>query len=121
MKYIIITNNSLVKEYAGEKALLIDTDVLGVLIYSRDLVHKGHKLLSHPLSGSVKPNESPFKSVMLESQADRLDFDSLSILENAIQTVEKLNKDTKIRQWPDKIVEDFKLIDLSLIKSTGIL
>lgn len=31
----------------------------------RDRIHEGHLLLSHPLSGSVKPNETPYKSVMI--------------------------------------------------------
>jgi hypothetical protein len=43
----------------------IETDMTGVLVYVRDKIHKGHKLLTHPLSGSIKPNESPYKSVLI--------------------------------------------------------
>ncbi|MCL2078673.1 MAG: GrdX family protein [Oscillospiraceae bacterium] len=66
---IIVTNNPLVKSAyeARYQVIFEDTDILGILTKTRDLVHKGHTLLTHPLSGSVKPNETPYKTVLLSA------------------------------------------------------
>lgn len=90
-----------------------------VLIQSRDLIHKGYILLTHPLSGSVKPNESPYKSILIEEGTGTLDIDSLRIIENSIATAEKFVKIRKIPTWPKSILEDFSEIDYSLIKNAS--
>ena len=62
MKNIIITNNKYVYEkYKDTNEIKYDEDFtyLDVLEYVRNQIHKGHKLLTHPLSGSVKPNRNP--------------------------------------------------------------
>ena len=66
---ILVTNNPLVEaQYSSRfKVVFLSTSLAGVLASVRDYVHKGHKLLTHPLSGSVKPNESPYKSVLLSA------------------------------------------------------
>ena len=81
--YIIITNNPLVPQMLDEEhevdySEISYEDVLGKV---RDRIHEGHLLLSHPLSGSVKPNETPYKSVMISRKAGKLDERSLSIIE----------------------------------------
>lgn len=83
--YIIITNNPLVPQMLDEEhevdySEISYEDVLGKV---RDRIHEGHLLLSHPLSGSVKPNETPYKSVMISRKAGKLDERSLSIIEGA--------------------------------------
>lgn len=117
---MILTNNSEVAkdfeknnqmEYLEEKAYL------DVLCLARDLIHKNYTLLTHPLSGSIKPNETPFKSLALSAEPKEFDMQSLEIIENAIATTEKLLKDSKVREWPERILGDFKLIDYNLIKS----
>ena len=68
---ILVTNNPLVEaQYSSRfKVVFLNTGLAGVLTHVRDCVHKGHKLLTHPLSGSVKPNETPYKSVLLSAAA----------------------------------------------------
>ena len=68
---ILVTNNPLVEaQYSSRfRVVFLDTNLAGVLTHVRDCVHKGHKLLTHPLSGSVKPNETPYKSVLLSAAA----------------------------------------------------
>lgn len=90
---IIITNNKLVDEYYGGKRAVTWCSYQDVLYSVRDYVHKNYKLLTHPLSGSVKPNETPFKSVALEI-GDKLDFNSVEMIENAIYTYSKLQNDS---------------------------
>ena len=81
--YFIITNNPLVLEKLGETHNVIYQEISyeEVLKEVRDRIHEGHLLLSHPLSGSVKPNETPYKSVMLSKGKGEMDERSLSIID----------------------------------------
>jgi len=91
-----------------------DVSYSQILCIVRDYIHKGHVLLTHPLSGSVKPNETPFKSIIVSEKANKLDFGSLSIIEDSIACCEKFEKHRKI---PESALQDFMEIDYSLIKS----
>ncbi|MTI69565.1 MAG: GrdX protein [Firmicutes bacterium] len=119
MKEIIITNNPLVKEEL-EKIIEVEyynTDYMEILKKVRDRIHKGHKLLTHPLSGSVKPNETPYKSIMVSMDKGDLDTDSLITIENSIHTAKKFIEDLKTPDWSEEILFDFQTIDLTLIKN----
>lgn len=120
MKNILITNNSLVNEtYKNDMKIIYleELDYLNVLETVRDKIHAGHTLLTHPLSGSIKPNETPFKSVIISDEIGSLDFDSLNIIEESITTAKKFLDQKKIRNWPDRILDDFRTIDFSVITS----
>ncbi len=83
---------------------------------ARDLVHRGHRVLTAPLSGSVKPGETPYRSILLTAgDGGGLDLLSLDIMERALAIVEQ----TKIGPGTIKasILQDFQVIDLSLIES----
>jgi len=112
---IIFTNNPYVIKHHDEISRFLDTDVNGVFVSVRDVVHQGARLITHPLSGSIKPNESPYKSIMVDLAKGSLDFKSLQIVEDAIKTLEKLPKNN--RNFTEKILDDFKVIDLDLINS----
>jgi len=112
---ILVTNNPMVKEKCQSelKVEYLDADLLGILTHIRDRVHKGYKLLTHPMSGSVKPNESPYKSVLISDNPDSIDPQSVSIIEECIQTVRKFPK----KHIPEKHLHDLQTIDLALIRS----
>ena len=116
---IIITNNPMVHEkLKGEASSTIefhDTDYLGVLKAVRDKIHLGHGLLTHPLSGSVKPGETPYKTVIITGEKGSLDEKAVSIIEESTQTCVKLTKKAKKRNLNEKILADFQLIDYDLI------
>ena len=86
----IITNNPLAFEKYRDIACFFDTDVGGMFLHGRDRVHLGAKLINHPLSGSVKPNESPYKSLVLSNENGMVDFVSLKLIESAWDTLKKL-------------------------------
>lgn len=120
MKIVIMTNNDLVYEkYKDEYEVELykDASILELLEIVRPLIHKGHKLLTHPLSTSVKPNETLFKSVVITKTCDKLDHPSLMILENSIQTCVKFNKIKYHLEYTDQIIEDFKLLDFTSLTS----
>lgn len=120
MNFIIFTNNSWVNERYGDKYNVnyFDCSFDEIFEMVRDKIHQGHTLLSHPLSGSVKPNETPFKSVMISAEPKKFDVQSLEIIEDAIVTAKKFEQQ-KRRQaiLNDRVKEDFRMIDFYLITS----
>ena len=116
MNFIAITNNTaFLEKYENEFDInYYDTDLRSILVIVRDMVHEGHIILTHPLSGSVKPKETPLKTVFLTKKKGALDADSLTLIENAIITCDKFI-DRKISY--ERALEDFQLIDLSLAES----
>lgn len=117
MKVKIITNNPLVYSLYSED-YDIDYQKISyddILKKTRDYLHQGHELLTHPLSGSVKPNETPFKTLLISSKSKDLNLESLSIIEKSIETAEKFVQRQK--KYPEDIEKDFMEIDLSLIEN----
>jgi hypothetical protein len=119
MNYIIITNNDMVyNKYNNEYNIeFYECSIKEIMVKVRDRVHEGFKVLTHPLSSSIKPNESLYKSIMISDDKSVLDYDSLVIIENAIMTCDKFNKIKYNIVYTDKIIEDFKLIDLTVLES----
>ncbi|MCL1992716.1 MAG: GrdX family protein [Spirochaetes bacterium] len=118
---IVITNNPMVRDKANMPAGLykiefFDTDYLGVLKTARDKVHLGHALLTHPLSGSVKPGETPYKTVIVSGDTGQLDEKALSIIEESIQTCLKLATGGGAgKAVREDLLADFQLVDYSLV------
>jgi len=124
---ILVTNNPLVEaQYSSRfNVVFLSTSLTGVLTHVRDYVHKGHKLLTHPLSGSVKPNETPYKSILLSAAAGttgtagtagaraETDFQSVSIIEECITAANKFPQ----KQIPEEYLHDLQVVDLALIQS----
>ena len=110
---ILITNNPLAVEKfsATHQVKFFDCPFLQVLNIVRDHIHQGHKLLSHPLSGSVKPHETPYKSVVICGHQATLCHLSLTTIENAVA----LTKNFVPRQIPIEHLADLKMIDCSLL------
>jgi grdX protein len=116
---IIITNNQKVREFFEKEraqVLYIEGDYKDVLYMVRDKVQLNYHLLTHPLSGSIKPNETPYKSIAIKKERE-LDLLSLELISNAIEVYKKLQKDLKTPFWTESILEDFRVIDLDLIKN----
>lgn len=120
MKVILITNNIQVyNKYKNnmDVTYMEDFSYLDILQYVRDKVHQGHELLTHPLSGSIKPNETPFKSIIISKKRNKLDQNSLNIIELSIQTAQGFLKTKATPNWVERVLEDFRVIDLSLIEN----
>ncbi len=113
-EYIVISNNPYVYEQLKDTVDMIfqETSYEGILKVVRNEIHKGAVLLSHPLSGSIKPKETPYKSVMVK-KGKKLDQESLQLIESALQTCDKF--EDKSNQYNEKVFEDFQLIDWRLI------
>ena len=117
MKKLIVTNNPMVRErYSQQYDLKYEeTSFVGGLKQVRDLVHRGYRLLTHPLSGSIKPNETPYKSVLLEESTGKIDEFSVRVIEEAVLTCDKFSQ----KKYPYKkdVTRDFQFVDLTLFES----
>ena len=117
---MIITNNDRVyNELKDEHQIYYkNCSFKEILLDVRDRVHQGYELMTHPLSSSIKPNETPYKSIIMSNSKGNLDYHSLSIIENALLTYDKFAKNADYTvDLTDRIHEDFKLVDLTIIKS----
>lgn len=114
----IVTNNPMSKEKFEEKFKVefIDVPQLDILKKVRNYIHKCNRILTHPLMGSVKPNETPYRTVCVSTEVvNGVDLQSLEIIENAIVTTEKFLRDFNTPKWSEKILTDFQVIDSDLI------
>lgn len=119
--YRIITNNRLCRDKYGDRIqveFLEDGTFMDVLLKTRDYIQKGWCLETHPMTGSLKPNQTPYKSVVVsDRKTDQDEFYSHEMtIENGITTCEKFQKIRKTPDWPEHLREDYRLVDLSLIE-----
>lgn len=111
---VVITNNPRLKKKVQALKLLFVDNLSDVYIESRDLIHQNWKLITHPLAGSVKPAQNPYRSIIL-ARAKKLDFYSLDTIEKAIQKLNQFNKNHKKREYSKKVKEDYQVVDLALV------
>lgn len=118
---ILITNNRDVNPVMGKveiEIMYVDTyDIQTIFEHVRDMVHEGHRILTHPLSGSVKPFETPFKSILITKERSSLDLDSLGIIESAIVMAKNFSANHKLQHYSEELLEDLRIIDNSIISS----
>ena len=116
--FLILTNNPLVPacmEGKGKYTIRFcpEKSYREILVMARDMVYAGHTLYTHPLSGSVKPNETPYKSVIVSLAPHDFDQQGAEIISNAIGVCDKFVPCT--RQYTQQVLEDFQLIDYTLL------
>lgn len=124
MSYCILTNNPLAEEEFGKthNVVFVEGKFMDVLIRARDMINQGFVLLNHPLYGSVKPNETPFRSLLLRKPGRSVnggfpatDTDSVRLIGNAINAFSKFTVKKEVTD--PQIIEDFEVVDLSLLKN----
>lgn len=114
---ILVTNNDRVYEkYKDVTNVILVASYEAVLIKVRDLVYDRHVLLTHPQASSLKPNQTPYRSVAVYPKGDEDNTKDIMLIEKCIETY---------RQWQDiaptptnyeeRVANDFKTIDLSIV------
>ena len=116
-KAILITNNDKVfhKYHNDMEVILLDT-YEEVLIKTRDMVYDRHILLTHPQASSLKPNQTPFRSVIVYPKGKEDNMKDILLIEKCLETYyawQKIAPTPLIYQ--NKVIEDFKTIDMSVI------
>ena len=112
----LITNNP---RFSKEKFKDIeveyhDIDYLEVLKKVRDYVHENWEVVTHPLYGSVKPNETIYRTIVIKEK-NSLDITSVNLISDAILTFKKFRNNREVPQWTDRVKDDFSVIDHDLI------
>lgn len=118
-KCILVTNNDrAAQKYEGKlQEIFLLTTYEEVLIKARDLIHTRHKLLTHPQASSLKPNQTPYRTILLYSEGDGNNANDIHLIEEALEAFEKWNAIKKVPHYDDKIAYDYKTIDLSMIEN----
>ena len=102
--------------YNKIEGAVCEASLIDVLLAVRDRVHLGHTLLTHPLAGSVKPGQTPYRSVVVSAgRGEQTDFESLALIEDALRVSRALTTAAGQRELSEKVLSDFQLIDYSLI------
>lgn len=112
----IITNNPLVKTVLSEYYTVEyyeDLSLREILVKVRDLVYSGYELFTHPMAGSVKPNETMFKSIVVGTDMKSVDIAHCNLMMNALITCDKF-KPLGVK-YSDYHIKDFQLIDYTLL------
>lgn len=121
---IIVTNNPLIQPYLQKHDLApyydlcqVEGFIEKVLLKVRDLCHTNHQLLTHPLTGSIKPNQTPYKTVVMTKSYNLNNIDSILVAEESLAKALSL-----LESWPRPIgitghLGDYALIDLDFFKS----
>ncbi len=116
---VIITNNDWVSEkYKGMMNIIFLNSYEEVLVKAKDMAYDGHHLLTHPQASSLKPNQTPYRSVIVyPSDGDDNTSDILLIEKN----LEIFYQWQKIAPTPgnytDGVVRGFKVFDASMMDS----
>ena len=116
MKYFVLTNNLLVQERLASQAAVVfePVGIRGIFEEAARYIAQGHQLLTHPLSGSVKPGESPYKSMLLACEASpEMDVTSARLVSSALDACGKFAD--KAELYDDQVLLDLQLVDYSLI------
>ncbi|MBQ4638186.1 MAG: GrdX family protein [Clostridia bacterium] len=115
-QYLIVTNNPMVARCLPDTyyvKLWEQLNYEGILVKVRDYVYAGHKLYTHPLAGSVKPNETPYKSIVISQSKGKMSFDDAEMMSSAIETFRKFTP--RCRDLTSEMLRDFQLIDYTLL------
>lgn len=118
-KCILVTNNDrAAKKWNAsvQQVILLDT-YEEVLEKTRDLIHTKHKLLTHPQASSLKPNQTPYRTILLYSGSGENQMEDIRLIESAIESFRKWSEVKKVPQYSEKIAYDYKTIDMSMIEN----
>lgn len=116
-KAILITNNDRVYEKYKEtlNVILLNT-YEEVLMKVRDMVYDRHTLLTHPQASSLKPNQTPYRSVVIYPKGEEDNIKDILLIEKCIETFRQWQEIALTpNEYADKIADDFKTIDLSVV------
>ena len=116
--YRIITNNpSVAARYPI--ADFHDVTAEGILIKCRDAVHSGCVLISHPITGGMRPGSCPYRSVVVTgdaglSDANPVDIASLKMIEDAIVYANKSCGVNPHKPMDNGLLADYQAVDCDL-------
>ena len=116
-KAVLITNNDRVyNKYCDAVNSVWMDSYEEVLIRARDMVYDRHILLTHPQAGSLKPNQTPYRSILVYPAEDNYSNESVILISDCIDIYYAWqNIAATPSEYYGNAREDFKTIDESII------
>lgn len=115
---LIISNNPLVKTNTSIPVDMTEGNCLNVMQRALHFVSCGYKLVSHPLSGSIKPNHNPYKSILLNREVNNdPDIPSIHLLHKSMLKAEQMIAENPLPDWSASYTADLQQVDLDLLLS----
>ena len=112
---LIINNPKFIEENLKDIEIeYLDMSYIDILRKIRDYVHENWEIVTHPLYGSVKPNETIYRTIVIKEN-NSLDITSVNLISDAILTFKKFRNNREVPQWTDRVKDDFSVIDYDLI------
>lgn len=115
-RYRCITNNPMLRIHEG---LLTDYKKQSVTeLYQRTIseLRKGYRLLLHPLSGSIRPDQSPYKSILVTLDQSEPDQEGIRLTEQAVRYMKDMPLYGRKICWNQEARLDFQYIDKDIIE-----
>ena len=116
-KATLVTNNDRVYEkYKDQMEVILLDTYADVLVKVRDLVYDKHILLTHPQASSLKPNQTPYRSIVVYPQGEEDNMENILLIEKCIETFNQWQEICPTpTDYEDRVAYDFKTIDLSVV------
>lgn len=110
MDHLIVSNNPLLKGKPNVR--FVDGSYMDTLVTTRDLIHKGHKLISSPLAASIRMMFSPYRSILLGEKSANVNQYYIDTIESSIITYKK---HMEVRNVDNTNEKEYALIDQELL------
>ena len=121
-KTTLVTNNDRVYEKYKDVTNVILLDTYEEVLYKvKDFVYDRDLLLTHPQASSLKPNQTPYRSVAvypLEVDSDNEKYmNDIMLIEKCIETYHQWQDIAPTpTNYEERVANDFKTIDLSVVE-----
>lgn len=115
----IVTNNPKVRDEINDYPVyFIEGNYKDVLLeVHKKIVNDKKVMITHPLSGSIKPNETCYKSIIVSPQrGNNMDMYSLDLINQALDVYDHFQSVKATPDWTDRILEDFAVVDFHIIQ-----
>ncbi|MEI7885416.1 MAG: GrdX family protein [Clostridia bacterium] len=112
-----LTNNPSIIEKHLPMVEVLNGSTLELFLRVRSEMLLGYQLITHPLTGSIGPDKSPYKSVILSIEKGVLDPESYSIIEKAIEYTKTLTANQQPFLGDTASLEDYAMIDYEFVKA----
>ena len=113
----LVTNNDRVYEkYKDVCNVILMENYEAVMIKVRDLVYDRHVLLTHPQASSLKPNQTPYRSIAVYPRGKEDNTKDIMLIEKCLEVYYQWQEIAPSpERYEPKVDNDFKTIDLSVV------
>lgn len=108
---MILTNNPEIEE---KNIIRVTGDQVEVLEKCRDMIHKGHRLITSPLAASGRMHYSPYRTIVISDDAGELDEKSVEYIESSLM---KLKNALSLHEVDHRNSKDYGVIDKVLFEN----